>query len=403
MKLSQRVQSISESLTLSLNSKVISLSDQGKKIYNLTAGQLPFRPVNDFTNLLRSELDFLKSYQYSPVDGFADLKKKVLNFIAESRGISFDELDFDVIVSNGAKHSLSQSFQCLIDPGDEVIFFVPYWTSYPEMVRFCDGVPVIIPSTRFSLFTPRIEDIKKSITSKTKAVVINSPNNPSGLYYSEKWMNDFGLLMKDHPDITIISDEIYYELNYYDHRPKYFYQMHPELLERTIIIDGISKTFACTGLRIGYCISNKKLISAMKKVQGQMSSGANSLTQRALVNFNFKKIEDYLVPIKRHIRENAEFLKITFKEYSFDEFYYQSNSAFYYIVDFSGTSIIKKYSDSDQKDYSVEICEDILENCSVALVPGKAFGIKNMARMSLVIEKDDFQEACRKLFSYIFN
>ncbi len=402
MKLSSRVKDLNESVTLKLNAKATSLADEGKEIYNLTAGQLPFRPLPEFTNLLRSELDFLKSYQYSPVAGFGDLRKKIIKNIEASRDIKIPE-DFDCVIGNGAKHAIANVLGCLLEHGDEVVLLAPYWVSYPEMVKFCRGVPVIVGSSSFDQFEPSIEDIEAAITSKTRAIIINSPNNPAGIHYSEKWMREFATMIKKFPDVAIISDEIYFELSYFDPKPTFFYQFDPELLSRTVIVDGISKTLASTGLRIGWCICPSDLAAAVTKLQGQTTSGANSLVQRALSGFDLSLIENFLEPIKRHLRDNSETLKEALRAEKLSHAWYQSTSAFYFLVDFTQAPIMNQFkkSSDDSTDYSFELCEKLLEEFGVAMVPGQAFGMPNSARLSLVMEKEPFKTACQKLTQFM--
>ena len=405
MRLSSRVSEINESITLKLNAKAVALADSGKEIYNLTAGQLPFRPMSEFVDLIRSESDFLKSFQYSPVPGYPELRKKIVEHFEETRKINLTsrDVDFDCVVSNGGKHALSNVLGSLVDRGDEVLIFAPYWVSYPEMVKFARGVPVFVETSPFDVFVPSIDEIKRKISEKTKVIIVNSPNNPTGVHYSDEWMKDFADLMVEYPDINIISDEIYYHLNYYDPKPTYFYQHRPELIDRTVVVDGISKTLAATGLRIGWIIAPKELTTVVGKLQGQTTSGANSLVQRALLNFDFNQINVYLEPIKVHLRENAEVLGEAFRENNIGHCWYQPLSAFYYFIDFSQAPVMEKYRQNkeDKGDYSFQICEDLLENHGVAVVPGAAFGTPNTARMSLVPEKETFKEASRRLMKFM--
>tara|TARA_R110000868_G_scaffold351700_2_gene612961 strand:- start:2132 stop:3349 length:1218 start_codon:yes stop_codon:yes gene_type:complete len=402
MKLSSRVRELNESVTLKLNAKATTLAEEGREIYNLTAGQLPFRPMPEFTNLLRSELDFLKSYQYAPVPGFADLRKKIISYLEQTRDIKIPA-DFDCVIGNGAKHAIANVLGCLLELGDEVVLLAPYWVSYPEMVKFCRGKPVIVNSSSFDQFEPNVEDIEAAITKNTRVVIINSPNNPAGIHYSEKWMREFAAMIKKYPDVAIISDEIYYELSYFDPKPTFFYQYEPELLSRTVIVDGISKTLASTGLRIGWCVCPKDLAAAVSKLQGQTTSGANSLVQRALAGFDLSLVETFLDPIKRHLRDNSETLRESLRTQKLSHSWYQSTSAFYFLIDFSQCPAIKtfKKSDSDTNDYSFELCEALLEKHGVAMVPGQAFGMPNTARLSLVMEKEPFKIACDKITNFM--
>lgn len=409
MKLSSRVKGIPESVTLKLNSKALELQEQGKQIYNLTAGQLPFRPPLTFIDSLRSELDFLKSYQYSPVAGYQELRKKLLKHVEHSRGISFQNLDteFDCVISNGAKHSISNILGALIDPGDEVVIFSPYWISYPEMIKFCRGVPIIVQTNIYDMFTPNLNELKKVLSSRTKAIILNSPNNPAGIHYSDEWMSAFADLMEEFPDIAIISDEIYFDVYYYDPKPTYFYQKKPELLKRTIIVDGISKAFASTGLRIGYCVAPVQLAKAMENLQGQLTSSANSLIQRAMLAYDFDNAQDFLTPVKNHLRDNAIVIREKLKEHNLMKCWYQPTSAFYFMIDFSQAPIFNNYATEDKEsrkeigDYSVRICEDILNDTGVVIVPGTDFGLPNSARLSLVLHKEAFSEAMVKLMRYL--
>lgn len=405
MELSSRVKGISESVTLKLNSKAMELSESGKQIYNLTAGQLPFRPPQSFIDAIRSELDFLKSYQYSPVGGFVDLRKKLIEHIESTRGIHFSGLDepFDCVISNGAKHSISNILGAIINPGDEVIVISPFWISYPEMIKFCRGIPVEVKSSIFDVFTPSLTELKKAITNKTKAIIINSPNNPAGIHYSDEWMQDFAELLIDHPHVSVISDEIYFEVCYYDPRPTYFYQKKPELLKRTVIVDGISKAFASTGLRIGYCVAPKNICQGIENLQGQLTSNANSLIQRAMMNYDFSSSSQFLIPVKNHLRDNANIIREKLKEAHLMKCWYQPVSAFYYMIDFSQTPVFERYAKNrkDKTDYSVQICEDILQELGVVIVPGTDFGMPNSARLSLVLHKEAFTEAMGKLVDFL--
>ncbi len=407
MELSSRAKGIQESVTLRLNSKALELTESGKQVFNLTAGQLPFRPPLDFIDSIRTELDFLKSYQYSPVAGFVELRKKIIFHIEESRGIHFSNtgIEFDCVISNGAKHSISNILGAMLNADDEVIILAPYWISYPEMIKFYRGVPIIVQSSIYEVFTPSINDIKKNISPRTKAIIINSPNNPAGIHYSEEWMSEFGNLMLENPDINIISDEIYFDVNYYDPKPNYYYQKYPELLKRTIIVDGISKAFASTGLRIGYCVGPKDFCKGIENLQGQLTSSANSLIQRAMLNYNFSSSSQFLNPVKSYLRDNVNIIRDKFKDAELMKCWYQPTSAFYYMIDFTQTPVFEKFcqNKNDVTDYSYQICEEILNDLGVVIVPGTDFGLKNSARISLVLQKEAFSEAMDRLISYLTN
>lgn len=403
MYLSSRVKEANESVTLKVNEQINKLSRGGKHIYNMTAGQLPFKPAPEFIKVLGQQLNFLKSYQYSSVSGFSELRDKFTKYVEKKRDICFDDLEgeFDCIISNGSKHSLYNTLGTIINPGDEVILLTPYWVSYPEMVKFWGGVVQVVETNAFDAFTPHVEDIKKLISSRTKAIIINSPNNPAGIHYSDNWMKEFAEFIKDYPEIALISDELYSEVFYFDPRPTYFYQYDKSLLNQTIIVGGISKSFACTGLRIGFCIADKKLVDGMSKIQSQTTSGANSLIQKSLVEFDFDLLENFFDPVKIQLRQCAQIVREKFREENLSHCWYQTTSGFYYFIDFTRMPMFERFNDESHTDKSDQIVSEILEETGVALVPGGAFGYPNSARMSMTLEIAPFDEALTKLVKYL--
>ncbi|MFZ4712235.1 MAG: pyridoxal phosphate-dependent aminotransferase [Bacteriovoracaceae bacterium] len=403
MFLSSRIKNTNLSLTLKMNERAQDLHDSGVHVYNLTSGQLPFKPIPELNAKIISQVNFLKSFQYSPPSGFPELKEKVLKYMESSRGINLPREKFDCIVSNGAKHSIYNALGAMVDPGDEVVIVAPYWISYPEMIKFWGGVPIVVTTKSYNAFVPDIDELRKVLTSRTKMLILNSPNNPSGVNYSEHWMDEFANLMQEFPDTLILSDEIYYDLFYYDPKPTYYYQNRIELLDRTLIVDGISKTQMGPGLRLGYCVGPKKIIDAMTLIQSQTTSGPSSLIQRALIELDWSKNVEFLTPIKTYLRRNADALREAFKNEGLDNCWYQTTGAFYFMVDFSITPCFSLYKkdDNDQKDYSIQICDDLLKDECVAIIPGSDFGLKNSARISLTLEKEPFEAAMEKLTHFL--
>ena len=401
MLLSSRVKGLSYSITMKLNEKALDMTDEGKVIYNLSGGQLPIKPLPEFIEKVHHQLNFLKSYQYSPVSGFPNVRKKLTRYISDARGLPTEtfENDFDCILSNGSKQSIYNALGALVDPGDEVILLAPYWVSYPEIIKFWGGTPQVVKSNVFDAFVPAIDDIRKCMSPRTKAIIVNSPNNPAGVHYSEAWMKEFAAFLLEYPDLIVISDEVYSDIYYFDPKPSYFYQLDHALLNRTIIIHAISKALASTGLRLGYAIGPAALINAMGKIQGQSTSGPNSLVQRALMDFDLKLVETFLGPVKHHIRQNAASLQEKFREANLGHCWYQSTSAFYFMIDFSRTPMFARF-ESD-KDHSYAIADELLNNEGITVVPGSDFGVPNSARIALVIEEVPFQEAISKIIKYL--
>ena len=398
MILSERVCSISDSMTLKMSERAMMLAKSGKKIYNLTAGELPFRPPEKFIQYINDESDSLKSYHYSPVAGISDLKGKIMNFHQETRKIQFVDVwdEMDCLISHGGKYALNNFFAALINPGDEVIIISPYWTTYPEQIKIYGGVAAIVETSQRSFFTPDWKHIQKKIKSKTRAIIINSPHNPTGIHYSQEWMEQFAHFMEDYPEIMIVSDEIYYLLGYQDFTPTYYYQKNPKLLRQTIIIDGISKFFASTGLRLGWAIAPKPLIKGMSRFQAQTTSGANSLIQRSLLGIDLPLIENYLEPIKKHLKSNVDILRDVYHRYGLGHSWYQPTSAFYYLMDFSHT----RYA-TGTEDCSDQVCESLLEEYGIVTAPGSAFGIPHTIRINLAVDKAPFGQAVEKIIQFM--
>lgn len=401
MRLSSRVKGVHDSITMKLNEKSLELTEEGKVVYNLSSGQLPIKPPASFVEKIHHELNFFKSFQYSPSAGFSSVRKKLLNHFIQKRELPFETIEagWDTILSNGSKHTLYNALGAIIDPGDEVVLLAPYWVSYPEMVKFWGGKPVVVKSNVFDAFVPAIEDIRKAISEKTKAIIINSPNNPSGVHYSEAWMREFTLFLNEYPDLIIISDEVYSDICYFDPQPTFFYQYDNSLLERTIVVHAISKSLAATGLRLGWAIAPKEVVEVMGRIQGQTTSAPNSLVQRAVLQWDLSEIDSFLIPVKNHIRQNAATLREKFREANLGHCWYQSTSAFYFMIDFSRTPMFSRFE--GKGDFSYQIADEILNEEGITIVPGSDFGIPNTARISLVIEEIPFQEALSKMINYL--
>jgi aspartate aminotransferase len=267
------------------------------------------------------------------------------------------------------------------------------------MIKFWGGIPTVVKSSVFDAFVPAIEDLRKAMTPRTKVIIINSPNNPAGIHYSDNWMREFVSFLKDYPDLVVISDEVYSDICYFDPKPTYFYQLDHSLMKRTVVVHAISKTLASTGLRLGWAIAPSRLISAMSKIQGQTTSGPNSLIQRALFDFDIHHIESFLGQVKNHIRQNAASLREKFRDANLGHCWYQSTAAFYFMIDFSRTPMFQRF-DNDG-DHSYVISDELLELEGITVVPGSDFGVPNSARISLVIEEVPFQEAITKIVKYL--
>lgn len=404
-----RTQEINESVTLRLNQKAQKLKDKGTQIYNLTAGQLPFKPDVSFVNSIKNQLNFLQSYQYSPTGGFEQLHRNLFSYMKIKYDFNFDKFSqngkfkFKLFVSGGAKQVIFNFLGAVINPGDEVIILAPYWLSYPSMVKIWGGKPKIISRDIVDGFIPDLNEVENSITEKTKLIIINSPNNPTGIHYSKKWMERFADLMNEYPNLLCLSDEIYRDLYYFDPKPVYHYEIDSSLFARTMIVNGISKSFACTGLRVGFGLADEKIVNRVLKIQSHSSSGPNSLVQRSLINYDFEQVEKFLVDVNSHLRRNADIIKEVFKKKKLAKCWYQVNSAYYFMLDFSYTNVFKaiKKDHNSTDDLSKIICDKLLKEFGIIIVPGSDFGAPNCARVSIVLEHESFKEAMEKLTVFL--
>lgn len=394
---------INESLTLKINEKVNALKSSGKRVYNLTSGQLNFRPPLSLIKSIEKELNFLQSFQYSPNSGFKELRQKFLNDFKSKRNVEISKSKHSSMVTSGSKASLNLALGSIIDSSeDEVIVFAPYWGTYVEAIKIWKGRAVKVEAHSSNSYIPCLDELEEAISSKTKVIIINSPNNPSGVHYSKEWMLSFAELMNKHQDIYVISDEVYSDLSYFDPKPSYYYEYDQDLLSRTIVISGISKSLASSGLRVGYSIGDKKVINDMISLQSQLTSGPSSLIQNALINFDFDSSLEFLDSIKKSTRNCSQILRDIFVKNNLSHIWYQPCGGFYYFIDFSKFNFFTKFNKSEE-DHSETICEEILDKTGVALVPGAYFGVKNSARISFTLEESSFEEAITVLFSYLMS
>ena len=405
-EIAKRLEVLSSSITLKQNEKVQKLLETGVLVYNLTSGQLPYKPIAEFQNAISNQTKYLKSFQYSPISGLRELKRKFFRKWCNDRQLNEHDMSEKLycLISNGSKQSLYNLFGSILNPDDEVILFTPYWISYPQMIELWGGKIVPLMSYSHDGYRPDLNELKKLITKKTKAILVNSPNNPAGIHYDYEWMKQLSQIVTEFPQLYLISDEVYADLSYFDPKPSYFYQFSPELLDRTIIVHGISKNLCSTGLRIGYTFAHPEIIKAMEKIQSHSTSGANTLIQRALLEFDFNLNDEFLAPILENLRTNTNTLRESFRLHNLGSCWYQTTSAFYFMLDFARTPYFEKFQSKSKNkinDYSSEITDEILDKTNIALVPGNEFGYPNSARMTLTLQPSPFREAVDLLAQFL--
>jgi aspartate aminotransferase len=395
MKLADRVNKIQPSPTLAIDAKAKALKAQGVDIVGFGAGEPDFDTPLNIKEAAKKAIDagFTK---YTPVGGTDELKDAIIAKMKNDHGLEYTR--DEISVACGAKHSLYNISQALIQEGDEVIIPAPYWVSYPDQVVLAGGTPVFIETDEATGFKITPAQLEKAITGNTKALIINSPCNPTGVSYTVDELKAIGQVCLKH-DFLIISDDIYERLLYDGLKFSQIAQVVPELKSRTIVVNGVSKTYAMTGWRIGYACGPKELMGAMTKMQSQSTSNPTSIAQKAAVEalkgpqdavaamaVEFEKRRTYIVE-----RLNAMPGVTCFK----------ATGAFYVFPNFSG--IYGKGFNGKIIGNSTEFAAYLLEEAKVAIVPGVAFGADKYARLSYAVSMENIRKGMDRIEAAIKN
>jgi aspartate aminotransferase len=366
MSLSQIARSISASPTLKLNEKAALLRDKGEPVIHLGGGEPQSRIPMDAILATAAHLN-TGEVRYAPADGIPALKKAIIRYTEEfyNRQVAPE----NVIASGGAKQAIMVALQTILNPQEEVVFPAPYWVSYPEMAKLCGAIGVAaLPED--GTFYPRIQDIEQKVGSYTKAVIINSPNNPSGVMYSEEFISDV-VSFCEKKDLYLIMDDIYHRLIFDGRKTINCYNYAKDLSENSkiILINGVSKQYAMTGFRIGWAVANKKIIEAMSNIQSQQTSGPSVLLQKAAVG------------ALNGIQSGVESLRISLEN--------NRNIMMDYLNSFEGVKVSKPdgtfYCFADFSAYeknSNKLSEFLIDKVMVVTVPGSEFGVEGHLRLS---------------------
>lgn len=387
-QLSERINSLPVSETLAMAAKARELKNKGLDIIGLSLGEPDFNTPEFIKDAaIQAVKDNWNSY--SPVDGYADLKESICLKFKRDNGLNYKPSQ--VVVSTGAKQSIANVCMVLLNPGDEVLLPAPYWVSYSAIATLAEAKSVIIPSSIETDFKITPDQLENAITPKTKLVMFNSPNNPSGTIYTESEYRALGKVLEKYPDIHILSDEIYEHINYgTDH---FSIAAIPELYDRTITVNGVAKAFAMTGWRIGYIGAPEWIAKACNKMQGQITSGANCIAQRATIAALEAPVDkiQYMIDEFAKRREMIIGLLINIPGFKMN----QPQGAFYVFPDISyyfGKTIRGK-TISSASDFSMFL----LEEANVATVTGEAFGNNACIRISYAASVEDIQEAVNRI------
>ena len=391
ISLSNRVKSIKPSQTLAITARAKELRTQGLDIIGLGAGEPDFDTPD---HIKEAAIQAIRDgfTKYTAVDGTPSLKQAIIDKFKRDNNLNYEMNQ--ILVSSGGKQSSFNLLQALINPGDEVIIPAPYWVSYPDMTLLAEGVPIIVPAGIEQNYRITPEQLQAAITDRTRLVFINSPSNPTGSVYSREELIALGGVLNNHPDIIIATDDMYEHILWTDAPFVNIVNACPELYDRCIVLNGVSKAYSMTGWRIGYCGGPADLIAAMKKTQSQSTSNPCSISQvaaEAALNGDqgciapmlkaFKERHDFVVE-RLNAMENVNCL--------------ESDGTFYAFADFR--QVIAKNDDISN---DVEMADYLLNKAKVALVPGSAFGAEGYMRISYATSMEMLDQALTRIDSVL--
>nr|WP_277398359.1 pyridoxal phosphate-dependent aminotransferase [Neobacillus citreus] len=389
VELASRVLSLTPSTTLAITAKAKELKEQGEDVIGLGAGEPDF---NTPQHILDAAVKSMNEGQtkYTPSAGLPALKKAIIKKFETDQGLTYKPNE--VIVGNGAKHVLYTLFQVLLNEGDEVIIPTPYWVSYPEQVKLAGGVPVYIDGLEENHFKITPEQLKKAITNKTKAVIINSPSNPTGVLYSEEELLEIGKVCLAE-NILIVSDEIYEKLVYGGVKHVSIAEISPELKEQTIIINGVSKSHSMTGWRIGYAAGNAELIKAMTNLASHSTSNPTTTAQYAAIAA-YNGPQEPVVEMRKAFEERLEI--IYDKLVAIPGFTcVKPQGAFYLYPNVKKAAEMAGYSNVD------DFASALLVEAKVAVIPGSGFGTPDNIRLSYATSLDLLEKAVSRMQQFV--
>ena len=393
--ISQRVSTIAPSMTLAMSAKAAELKAAGENVISFGVGEPDFNTPEHIVQAAKDALD--KGYtKYVAAAGLPALKKAVCKKFKEDNGLDYDPSQ--IIITNGGKHAIFNALFATIDPGDEVIIPAPYWLTYPEVVKCVGGVPVFLYASRDAGFKVRAAQIEGAITSKTKMLIFNSPNNPTGAVYSEDEIRAIAEVCEKH-NILVLSDEMYEKLIYGGEKHFSIASVSPKMKDLTITVNGVSKTYAMTGWRLGYLAAEKSIAKAIASFQSHSTSNVNTMTQYAAI----AALEGPSEPIEAMVRafgdRRERMIQILdgLKPLGLD--YVKPDGAFYVMLlcdKFYG----KRYNGKKIKG-SMDMAEMLLTEAKVALTPGICFGDDDCVRLSYALSMEEMEEGLRRIAAFV--
>jgi len=385
--LSERSKNIKPSPTLAVSARAAQLRAQGKDIISLSAGEPDFDTPEHIKNAAIEAINDGQT-KYTAVDGTPKLKQAIINKFQRENNLDYE--NNQILTSCGAKHSLYNIFQATLDPGNEVIIPAPYWASYPDMVKLAGAIPVIVGTATNNNFKMGADDLEEAITTRTRIIILNSPSNPSGQNYNKNELTALSEVLLKHPDILIVTDDIYEHIFWGPEKFTNIINVCAELYDRTIVVNGVSKAYSMTGWRIGYAAGHEKIIKEMKKIQSQSTSNPNSIAQAAAIAALDGK-QDFIRECVITFRKRHDFLINELQEIA-DINVLASEGTFYSFPDMN--KLIKKFGNILN---DIELAEFFLDKAEVAMVPGSAFGMPGCMRISFATSMKNLRESIKRI------
>lgn len=393
MNLSKKAGNISPSITLSITAKANELKAQGVDVVSFGAGEPDFNTPQNIINAAIKAMQDGKT-KYTPAGGILELKKTICKKFKEDNGL--DYTTDQITISTGAKQCLANVFMAILNPGDEILIPIPYWVSYPELVKLADGVPVFVETLKENNYKYTIEDLEKAVSDKTKAVLINSPNNPTGTIYNREELIEIAEFAKKH-DLLIISDEIYEKLIYDGEKHISIASLSEYAFERTVVINGVSKTYAMTGWRLGYMAASKEITKLMTSIQSHMTSNVNTIAQYAAIEALNGPIEDLNTMVEEFERRRNFMLDRLGKIDGVSII--KPSGAFYIMVNIS--SYFNTTFKGEEIKNSLDFSRVLLDEEKVAVIPGAGFGLDEYIRLSYATSMDIIETGIDRIAMFI--
>jgi len=390
IRLSRRVRELQPSATVNITRRAIELRDGGRDVIALSAGEPDFDTPE---HIKQAAIDAIRAgdTKYTAVDGTARLKRAIAAKFLTENGLSF-EAD-QIVVTSGAKQACFNACQALLDESDEALIPAPYWVSYPDMVRLAGARPVIVQTREADDFILRPENVAAAITDRTRLLILNSPNNPTGAVYPREVLSQLAEILREHPQITVMSDDIYEHIRWDGVEFSTLAAVAPDLADRIVTVNGLSKSHAMSGWRVGYAAGHRDIIRAITKLQSQSTTNPSSISQAAAC----AALEGDVALVREMAREfEQRHRQVLARINAIDGIRCRpGRGAFYLLPDISGA--MRRLGLDDD----VTFCEALLERQNLALVPGSAFGAPGHLRLSFAAAQPILDEALRRLDDFV--